>query len=402
MLLVMNSEDQTPEWSVQSQLVHQGLERSGFGETAEALYLTSGYVYQTAEQAEARFKGEDDGYIYSRYGNPTVSLFENRLAALEGTEVCVAVASGMAAMHAALACQLQAGDHIVASKALFGSCLQVITQLLPRYGISYSLVDGTDLAAWEAAITQRTKVFFCETPANPTLSLVDIEGVGKIAKAAGITFVVDNAFASPVVQRAAPLGADVITYSATKHIDGQGRCMGGAICCSEAFYKDHLQYFVRHTGPSLSPFNAWNLAKALETLDLRVSRMASNALAVAGYLEGHDAIHRVSYPGLQSHPHREIAERQMRNGGTLVAFQVKGGKTAAFKVLNALHLIRISNNLGDSKSLVTHPATTTHRVLTEEERWEIGISNCLIRLSVGLEDVEDLKTDLGHALSLVD
>lgn len=402
MLHIPNSDDQTPEWSVQSQLIHNGMERSGFGETAEALYLTSGYVYDSAEQAEARFKGEDDGYIYSRYGNPTVSLFEQRLAALEGTERCVAVSSGMAAMHAALACRLQAGDHLVASKALFGSCLQVITTLLPRYGISYTLVDGTDRAAWESAITTHTKVFFCETPANPTLALVDVAAVAKIAKAAGITFVVDNAFASPAVQRATPLGADVITYSATKHIDGQGRCMGGAVCCSEQFYTDHLQDFVRHTGPSLSPFNAWTLAKALETLDLRVSRMADNALNIAEHLEGHDAIDRVSYPGLQSHPQREIASRQMRNGGTLVAFQVAGGKANAFKVLNALRLIRISNNLGDSKSLVTHPATTTHRVLSEEARWEVGISNNLIRLSVGLEDVGDLKTDLENALRMID
>ena len=392
---------QPSEWSIQSQLIHDGLERSSFGETAEAMYLTSGYVYESAEQAEARFKGDDEGFIYSRYGNPTVSLFENRLAALEGTERCVAVASGMAAMHAALACQLSHGDHIVASKALFGSCLQVITHVLPRYGISFTLVDGTDLEAWQAAITPRTKVFFCETPANPTLALVDIAAVGQIAKAAGISFVVDNAFASPVVQRAAPLGADVITYSATKHIDGQGRCMGGAICCSEEFYTEHLQHYIRHTGPSLSPFNAWTLAKALETLDLRVSRMAENAQHVAEYLEGHSAVNRVCYPGLRSHTQREIAIRQMRNGGTLVAFQVEGGKANAFKMLNGLRLIRISNNLGDSKSLITHPATTTHRVLSEEDRWSVGISNCLVRLSVGLEDSEDLKTDLERALSTI-
>ena len=389
----------SPPWSIQSQLIHDGMERSEFGETAEALYLTSGYVYQSAEQAEARFKGEDEGYIYSRYGNPTVSLFETRLAALEGTEVCVAVSSGMAAMHAALACQLQSGDHIVASKALFGSCLQVITSLLPRYGITYTLVDGTDLNAWEAAITPSTRVFFCETPANPTLSLVDVAAVGQIAKASGITFVVDNAFASPVVQRAAPLGADIITYSATKHIDGQGRCMGGAICCSQEFYDEHLQFFIRHTGPSLSPFNGWTLAKALETLDLRVSRMAESAAKVAAHLDGHSAVHRVSYPGLESHPQHALAQQQMRNGGTLVAFQVEGGKANAFRMLNALRLIRISNNLGDSKSLMTHPATTTHRVLSEEDRWEVGISNCLVRLSVGLEAVEDLQTDLDQALA---
>ena len=398
----MSPEKKTLALSVQSQLVHQGLDRSGFGETAEALYMTSGYVYDSAEQAEARFKGEDEGYIYSRYGNPTVSLFENRLAALEGTDVCVALSSGMAAMHAALACQLRAGDHIVASRALFGSCLQVITNLLPRYGVSFTLIDGGDLNAWEAAIKPNTKVFFCETPANPTLALVDIEAVGKIAKAAGLCFIVDNAFASPVVQRAAPLGADVVTYSATKHIDGQGRCMGGAVCCSQEFYDEHLQFYNRHTGPSLSPFNAWNLAKALETLDLRVSRMADNALAVAEFLSDHPNILRVNYPGLESHEHHDIAKKQMLNGGTLVAFQIKGGKANAFKTLNALQMIKISNNLGDSKSLITHPATTTHRVLSEEERWEIGITNCMVRLSLGLEKSDDLIADLDNALLSVD
>ncbi|MGB1146718.1 MAG: O-succinylhomoserine sulfhydrylase [Alphaproteobacteria bacterium] len=398
----MSPEKKTLALSVQSQLVHQGLDRSGFGETAEALYMTSGYVYDSAEQAEARFKGEDEGYIYSRYGNPTVSLFENRLAALEGTDVCVALSSGMAAMHAALACQLRAGDHIVASRALFGSCLQVITNLLPRYGVSFTLIDGGDLDAWEAAIKPNTKVFFCETPANPTLALVDIEAVGKIAKAAGLCFIVDNAFASPVVQRAAPLGADVVTYSATKHIDGQGRCMGGAVCCSQEFYDEHLQFYIRHTGPSLSPFNAWNLAKALETLDLRVSRMADNALAVAEFLSDHPNILRVNYPGLESHEHHDIAKKQMLNGGTLVAFQIKGGKANAFKTLNALQMIKISNNLGDSKSLITHPATTTHRVLSEEERWEIGITNCMVRLSLGLEKSNDLIADLDNALLSVD
>ena len=395
----MSSQTPPLALSIQSQLVHQGLERSGFGETAEALYLTSGYVYDSAEQAEARFKGEDEGYIYSRYGNPTVSLFENRLAALEGTEVCFATASGMAAMHAALASQLRAGDHIVASRALFGSCLQVITNLLPRYGVSYTLVDGSDLSAWEAAITPSTRVFFCETPANPTLELVDIAAVGAIARAAGVCFVVDNAFASPAVQRAAPQGADVVTYSATKHIDGQGRCLGGAICCSEAFYEEHLQFFVRHTGPSLSPFNAWTLAKSLETLDLRVSQMARNAAAIASFLETHPGVERVSYPGLPSHPQHGLAGRQMNSGGTLVAFQVKGGQPAAFRAINALSLIRISNNLGDSKSMVTHPATTTHRVLSDEERWSVGITNSLVRLSAGLELDEDLIADLDQALN---
>ena len=290
----------------------------------------------------------------------------------------------------------------MASRALFRSSLQPITNLLPRYGVSFTLIDGGDLNAWEAAIKPNTKVFFCETPANPTLALVDIEVVGKIAKAAGLCFIVDNAFASPVVQRAAPLGADVVTYSATKHIDGQGRCMGGAVCCSQEFYDEHLQFYNRHTGPSLSPFNAWNLAKALETLDLRVSRMADNALAVAEFLSDHPNILRVNYPGLESHEHHDIAKKQMLNGGTLVAFQIKGGKANAFKTLNALQMIKISNNLGDSKSLITHPATTTHRVLSEEERWEIGITNCMVRLSLGLEKSDDLIADLDNALLSVD
>ena len=386
-------------WSVQTQLVHDGLDRSDFGETTEALYLTSGYVYDSAEQAADRFSGEDEGYIYSRYGNPTVSLFERRLAAIEGTERCAALSSGMAAMYAALASQLRAGDHIVASRALFGSCLQVITNLLPRYGITYTLIDGAELSAWSAAIQPQTRVFFCETPSNPMLELVDIGAVGEIARSAGICFVVDNAFASPAVQRAAPLGADVVTYSATKHIDGQGRCLGGAICCSEAFYQQHLQFYIRHTGPSLSPFNAWTLAKSLETLDIRVTQMARSAANVAAFLTEHPAVEHVSYPGLASHSHHAIARRQMINGGTLVSFQVRGGQNAAFRALNALGLIRISNNLGDSKSMVTHPATTTHRVLSDEQRWSVGITNSLVRLSVGLELDEDLMTDLDQALN---
>ena len=376
-------------------MVHDGLDRPLRGDRRSA--VPDFWRLREREQAADRFSGEDEGYIYSRYGNPTVSLFERRLAALEGTERCVALSSGMAAMYAALASQLRAGDHIVASRALFGSCLQVITNLLPRHGITYTLVDGTDLSAWEAAVKPQTRVFFCETPANPTLELVDIAAVGAIARAAGVCFVVDNAFASPAVQRAAPQGADVVTYSATKHIDGQGRCLGGAICCSEAFYEEHLQFFVRHTGPSLSPFNAWTLAKSLETLYLRVSQMARNAAAIASFLETHTGVERVSYPGLPSHPQNDLAGRQMNSGGTLVAFQVKGGQPAAFRAINALNLIRISNNLG--KSMVTHPATTTHRVLSDEERWSVGIANSLVRLSVGLELDEDLIADLDQALN---
>lgn len=387
----------TTPWQDETALIHGGIERSQYGETAEALYLTSGFVYESAEQAEARFKGEDSGYIYSRYGNPTVSLFERRIADLEGTETCFATASGMAAVFSALACQLNAGDHIVASRVLFGSCLQVVTSILPRFGVEFTLVDGADLEAWQQAVKPNTKLFFCESPANPTLALVDIVGVAKIANSAGATFVVDNAFASPAVQNAKALGADVVVYSATKHIDGQGRCLGGAICCTNDFFKEKLQPFVRHAGPAMSPFNAWVLAKSLETISLRVDRMSESASALAAALQQMPFVETVTYTGCPSHPQSDLARRQMKSGGTMLTFKVKGGKAETFAMMNNLNLIKISNNLGDSKSLVTHPATTTHRTLAGEEREICGITDNLLRLSVGLEASIDLITDIEQA-----
>ena len=386
----------------QTRLIHEGIERSPYGETSEALYLTSGFVYESAEQAEARFRGDEEEqgkFIYSRYGNPSVRLFEERLRILEGAEVCVATCSGMAAMAASLLCHLKAGDHVVASKVLFGSCLQILQTYLPRFGIETTLVDGADLDAWGAAVQPgKTKAFFCETPANPTLALVDIKKVAKIAHDSGALMIVDNAFSSPVVQRPLDLGADVVTYSATKHLDGQGRCMGGAVLCSEAFYKDHLEHYHRHMGPSLSPFNAWSLAKSLETLELRVNRMSENALRLAKSLEAMPGIQCVLYPGLESHPQHALASEQMESGGSLLAFEVEGGKQGAFDLLNRLNLILISNNLGDAKTLATHPATTTHRTLGEEGRAKAKISDAMIRLSVGLESPKDLIEDLQSAL----
>jgi O-succinylhomoserine sulfhydrylase len=380
-------------------LVRGGLDRSEFGETAEALYLTSGFVYDSAEAAEARFKGEEPGFIYSRYGNPTVRMFERRLAKLEGAEACYATASGMAAIWAGLLAHLKAGDHLVASRVLFGSCIYIVQTLLPRFGIEATLVDGADLKAWEAAIRPNTKVFFLETPANPTLALIDLEGVAKIAHAHGVRLVVDNALASPIVQKPLALGADVVIYSATKHIDGQGRCLGGAILASEEWLTKEFQPFMRHTGPSLSPFNAWVQLKGLETLALRVERSAETTLALAQEIEAHGAVSRVFYPFLASFEQRELAQRQMANGGTLVAFDL-GSKAAAFAFLNALQLVDISNNLGDAKSLITHPATTTHRTLPDADKAVAGITPGLVRLSVGLESRRDLADDINRALDI--
>lgn len=390
----------TRRWRPQTEMVRGGLARSGFDETSEALYLTSGYVYTSAEEAEAAFKGDKERYVYSRYANPTVSMFEERLRLLEGAEACRATASGMSAVFASLMAQVKAGDRVVASRALFGSCHYIVAELLPRYGIESVLVNGTDLKAWEAALAPGARAVFLETPSNPTLELVDIKAVSELAHAAGATVIVDNVFATPVLQRPLSLGADIVVYSATKHIDGQGRTMGGAILCSEAFIKDHLQMFYRHTGPSMSPFNAWVMVKGLETLDLRVERHCANALKVAQYLEGQSGVTRVLYPGLASHPQAKLAKRQMQGGSTLVAFEVAGGKARAFRLLNALATIDISNNLGDSKSLITHPATTTHQRLKPEERADLGIGDGLLRLSVGLEDADDLIEDLEQALSV--
>jgi len=384
-----------------TRLVHGGILRSPFGETAEAMYLTQGYVYDSAEQAEARFKGEDPGFIYTRYSNPTVAMFETRIALLEGAEVARATASGMAAVTASLLCQLKAGDHVVAARALFGSCRYVIEELLPRFGVAATLVDGTDISAWKAAVRPETKVFFLESPTNPTLELVDIAAVAEVSKAAGACLIVDNVFATPMLQSPLALGADIVVYSATKHIDGQGRCLAGVVLCSEKFLTDHLQTFLRQTGPSASPFNAWVMLKGLETLGLRVERMQQSAAALADVLAEQAKVTKVLYPYRADHPQAELARRQMRGGGTLVTFEVEGGKAGAFRLLNELKVVRISNNLGDAKSLVTHPPTTTHQRFSPEARAEMGISDGMIRLSVGLEHVDDLADDLLRALAAV-
>ncbi len=384
----------------QTRLVHGGTTRSAHGETAEALFLTSGFIYDRAETAEARFDGRDPGYTYTRYENPTTTMFEERMALLEGAETGLATATGMAAVTAALMCQVSAGDHVVAARALFGSCRYIVETLLPRFGVGCTLVDGADLDAWAAAVRPETKVFFLETPSNPALSLVDLAGVSTIAKAHGIRVVVDNVFATPVLQRPMEFGADVVVYSATKHIDGQGRCMGGIVLCSKAFLEAHLRDFVRNTGPTLSPFNAWVMTKGLETLALRVERHSTNAARLADALAASPGITRVIYPGRADHPQHALAMRQMRTGGSLVAFEIAGGTEAAFRFANRLALIGISNNLGDAKSLITHPATTTHRRLDPVERGDLGISDGLLRLSVGLEDVEDLIDDISQALAL--
>ncbi len=393
--------DDTPtrRWRPQTEMVRGGLARSGFDETSEALYLTSGYVYESAEEAEAAFKGDKDRFVYSRYANPTVSMFEERLRLLEGAEACRATASGMSAVFASLMAQLNAGDRVVASRALFGSCDYIIAELLPRFGIETELIDGTDLSAWEAALAKGAQAVFMETPSNPTLEIIDIRAVCELAHAAGAKVIVDNVFATPLLQRPLDLGADIVVYSATKHIDGQGRTMGGAILCSEAFIKDHLQMFYRHTGPSMSPFNAWVMLKGLETLELRVERHCANALKVARFLEGRAGVTRVLYPGLPSHPQAELAGRQMKGGSALVAFEIEGGKERAFRTVNSLATIDISNNLGDAKSLITHPATTTHQRLSPEGRARLGIGDGLLRLSVGLEDADDLIEDLDQALN---
>jgi len=384
-----------------TRLVHGGILRSPFGETSEAMYLTQGYVYDTAEQAEARFKGDDPGFIYTRYSNPTVAMFETRLALLEGAEVARATASGMAAVTASLLCQLKAGDHVVAARALFGSCRYVIEELLPRFGVAMTLVDGTDISAWKAAVRPETKVFFLESPTNPTLELIDIAAVAEVSKAAGACLIVDNVFATPMLQSPIQLGADIVVYSATKHIDGQGRCLAGVVLCTEKFLTDHLQTFLRQTGPSISPFNAWVMLKGLETLGLRVERMQQSAAKLADLLAEKAKVTKVIYPYRADHPQAELARRQMRGGGTLVTFEVEGGKAGAFRLLNELKVARISNNLGDAKSLVTHPATTTHQRFSPEARAEMGISDGMVRLSVGLEHVDDLADDLIRALGAV-
>jgi O-succinylhomoserine sulfhydrylase len=385
----------------ETSLVHAGTLRSQFGETCEALFLTQGYVYETALSAEKRFKGEEPGYQYSRFSNPTVSMFEARMCALEGAQAARATATGMAAVTTALMGQLRAGDHIVAAKALFGSCRYVVEDHLPRYGVASTLVEGTDLAQWRNAVRPNTKTFFLESPTNPTLEVIDIAEVAKIAHAAGATLVVDNVFSTPLWQRPLELGADCVVYSATKHIDGQGRCLGGVILASEDFIQSHVHTLLRQTGPSISPFNAWVLLKGLETLAVRVQRQTDTAATVAVALAEHPKITRLIYPGRTDHPQAAVVQRQMRGGSTLVAFEVKGGKAAAFRFQDALKLIRISNNLGDAKSLITHPATTTHQRLTPAQRAELGISDGLVRLSLGLEHPDDVVEDVMAALAAV-
>ncbi|MGV1015573.1 MAG: O-succinylhomoserine sulfhydrylase, partial [Methyloceanibacter sp.] len=345
-------------WHAATELVHAGTLRSQFGETSEAIFLNSGYVYDTAEQAEARFKGDEEGFVYSRYANPTVAMFEARMCAMEGAEAARGTASGMAAVAASLLCHLNAGDHVLSARALFGSCRYIIEDLLPRFGIETTLIDGRDLAAWEAAVKPNTRAFFFETPTNPVLELVDIEGVSAIAKKAGAVVVVDNVFATPLLQRPMKLGADIVVYSATKHIDGQGRCLGGVVLGSREFIGEKLHNYLKHTGPSLSPFNAWVLLKGLETLPLRVERHCATAAALADFLAARPEVERVYYPGRADHPQATLAKRQMLGGGPMVTFDLKGDKKTAFRCMNALQIVRISNNLGDAKSLVTHPATT--------------------------------------------
>ena len=386
-------------WRPATKLVHEGTLRSQFGETSEAIFLNSGYVYASAEQAEARFKGDEEGYVYSRYANPTVAMFEARMCALEGTPAARGTSSGMAAVAASLLCHLKTGDHVVSARALFGSCRYIIEDLLPRYGIEATLIDGRDLQAWEAAVRPNTRALFFETPTNPVLELVDIQAVAKIAHKADALVVVDNVFATPLLQRPMKLGADIVVYSATKHIDGQGRCLGGVVLGPKEFIEEKLHNYLKHTGPSLSPFNGWVLLKGLETLPVRVERQCASAAAIADFLADRKQVARVFYPGRADHPQAALAKRQMAGGGPLVALEVKGGKDAAFRFMNALEIFQISNNLGDAKSLVTHPATTTHQRLSPETRAELGIFDNSVRLSVGLEDVDDLVADLDQALS---
>ncbi|MEP3232492.1 MAG: O-succinylhomoserine sulfhydrylase [Hyphomicrobiales bacterium] len=378
-------------------LVHGGSTRSEFGETSEALYLTQGFVYDSAEAAEARFAGEEDGYVYSRYANPTVAMFEERMKLLEGAPAAMATASGMAAVHSAIMSIVSAGDHIVAAKALFGSCRYIVEELAPRFGVETTLIDGTKIEEWEAAIKPNTKVCFFESPTNPTLDVIDIEAVSTLAHAVDAKVIIDNVFATPLWQRPRTFGVDVVVYSATKHIDGQGRCLGGIILGEEDYIEKVFAYN-KHTGPSMSPFNAWVLLKGLETLPLRVERQTETAGKIAKEFEGNSALSNLIYPGSDTHPQRELIKKQMAAGSTMLALDIHGGKKAAFAFCNALNIIKISNNLGDAKSLVTHPATTTHQRLSADECAELGIGDGLIRLSVGLESADDLISDITRGL----
>jgi len=389
------------DWRPATRLVHAGGRRSQFGETSEAIFLTSGFVYDGPEEAEARFKGEADGFVYSRYANPTLAMLEDRLCALEGAQAARLTASGMAAVAAAIFSNLRAGDHIVAGDALFGSSLYILEELMPRFGMSATLVRCTDTRAWADAVRPETRMLFYETPTNPTLEIVDMDAVARIAAGIGAKVVVDNVFATPLKQRPLEHGADIVVYSATKHIDGQGRCLGGAILGAGDYVTGPLHDYLKHTGPALSPFNAWVMLKGLETLAARAERHIETAAAVAEFLATRPEVTRVLYPGRADHPQHEVAQRQMEGGGPLVAFEIAGGKEAAFRFLAALDLVLISNNLGDAKSLITHPATTTHQRVKPEQRQVLGITDGLVRLSAGLEDAADLISDLGNALDAV-
>ncbi len=383
-----------------TKLVRGGTKRSQFKETSEAIFMNSGFVYDSAEQAAGRFKGENEGFIYSRYANPTLSMFEDRMILLEeGAEAARATASGMAAVNGALMSLVKAEDHVVAPKALFGSCLYIIQTILPRFGVNISLIDGTDIDQWKNAINEKTTCVFFETPSNPALEVMDIAAISELAHKVGAKVIVDNVFATPILQQPIMLGADIVVYSATKHIDGQGRCLGGIVLGSEEYVEDTLAPYLKHTGPALSPFNAWNLLKGLETLKLRVEKQCDNAEKIAAFLDGHPAVKRVIYPGQENHPQHALAKRQMSHGGTLVTFEVADNQGDAFAFLNRLSLIDISNNLGDAKSLITHPTTTTHSSVDDATKQELGITESMVRMSVGLEDVDDLIEDLGYALS---
>ena len=384
-----------------TRLVHEGQIRSSFGETSEALYLTSGFIYDSAEQAEARFREEDDGYIYSRFGNPTVRMFEERMMALEGAQDARATTTGMAAVTAAMLSLLRAGDHVVAARALFGSCRYIVETFLPRYGIETTLVDGRDTNAWEQAMRPTTKVMFLETPSNPVLEVIDMQAVADIAHAHGARLVVDNVFATPILQRPLDFGADIVIYSATKHIDGQGRCLGGIILGNKAYVRDELANFMRQTGPALAPFNAWVMLKSLETLPVRVDAHCDNAEKLVDFLNTHDKVGRVIYPGDKTHPQYDLACRQMTRGGNLIAFDVGADKADTFRFANNLQIAAISNNLGDAKTLITHPATTTHFRLDDAAKAELGIRPTSLRVSIGLEDPADLVEDFERALDTI-
>ncbi|SHL52975.1 O-succinylhomoserine sulfhydrylase [Roseibium suaedae] len=399
--MTTNNSKTGKSWRPATQLVHGGTTRSPYGETSEAMYLTQGFVYGTAEAAEARFNGEDPGFVYSRYANPTTAMFEDRIRMLEGAEAARATASGMAAVNLALMASVKAGDHVVAAKALFGSCRYIVEVLLPRFGVESTLVDGTDLDQWKAAVKPNTRALFLESPTNPTLEVIDIAAVAQIAHSVGARLIVDNVFATPLYQSPLSLGADVVVYSATKHIDGQGRCLGGVVLSDEKWINDEVMPFVKHTGPHMSPFNAWVLLKGMETLALRVERQTSSAARIADFLAGQSKVSRLIYPGRDDHPQAEVAKRQMRAGSTMLAVEIEGGKEAAFRFTNALEVIKLSNNLGDAKSLITHPATTTHQSVAAEARAELGISDGMLRLSVGLEDPLDLLEDVEAALAAI-